>query len=97
MDRADLRIEDAINETCPCQPRPVPGKLNISSWHDCMVNLSVGRDDLVGVAAMVDRLYPILGIERLEIGNLAAAHHHAAHLTATLRGFRCVAGLVCIL
>jgi len=32
---------------------------------------------------MIDRLDSILGIERLEIRHLAAAHHHAAHLTAT--------------
>src|SRR5262245_30706706 len=46
---------------------------------------------------MIDRLDSILGIERLAIRHLAAAHDHAAHLTATLHGFRCATGLACIL
>src|SRR5262249_58700071 len=42
---------------------------------------------------MVDRAHALLRIERLEIGHRAAAHHHAAHLIAALRGLGCTAGL----
>jgi hypothetical protein len=68
MAASDARIADQIRRS-----KMPPLKI---------ANLSVRRGDLVGVAAMVDRLDPILGTKRLEIGDLAAAHHHAAHLTA---------------
>ena len=46
---------------------------------------------------MIDRLDPILRIELREIGHRAAAHHHAAHLAAALRGLGGMAGPGCIL
>src|SRR6516164_9002710 len=48
--------------------------------------LAVGGRNLVSVAAMIDRSHPILGVELLEIGHPAAAHHDATHLIAALRG-----------
>ena len=42
--------------------------------------LPIGGGNLIGVAAMVDRADPILGVELLEIGHLAAAHHSALRL-----------------
>src|SRR5215468_3451161 len=38
------------------------------------------------VTAMIDQPHPLLRSERLEVGYRAAAHHHAAHPTAVLRG-----------
>ena len=46
---------------------------------------------------MIDRLHPILGIELLEVRHLAAAHHHAAHLIAALRGLGRMSGLARLL
>jgi hypothetical protein len=39
-----------------------------------IARLPVGGGDIVGVAAMADGPYPVLRVERLEIGHLAAAH-----------------------
>jgi hypothetical protein len=45
---------------------------------------------------VIDRLHPIFGIELLEIGYPAPAHHHAAHLIAALRGLRRMAQTRCV-
>src|SRR6516165_10336025 len=60
-------------------------------------HLSVGGRNLVSVAATIDRLHSILGIELLEVRHPAAAHHHAAHLIAALRGLRRMSWPSCVL
>src|SRR5215831_9917477 len=55
-------------------------------------HLPVRGGDLIGVAAMIDRLHAILRIELFQIRHGAAAHHHAAHLAATSRGLGGMAG-----
>src|SRR5262249_27942380 len=54
--------------------------------------LSVCGSDLVGIAAMIDRLHAIFRVELLEVGRRAAGHH-PTHLIAALRGLGRAAGL----
>src|SRR5262249_6706179 len=61
-----------------------------------IAHLPVRGGDLIGVAAMIDRLHALLRIELFQLRHPAAAHHHAAHLAAVLRGLGRMAGLRCL-
>src|SRR5437868_15389508 len=62
-----------------------------------IAHLPIRGCDLIGVAAMIDRLHAVLRIELFQILHPAAAHHHAAYLAAVFRGLGCMAGPRCVL
>jgi hypothetical protein len=65
------------------------------------VRLSIRSCDLVGVAAISDRLHAVFELQCLEVRNRTAAHHasptaHVTHLAAALSRGRCVPRLGCV-